>query len=339
MLGLAGVDWSSIAQSILSIPGIDPRGWVSIARVDDDTPQQRSVQFAEPDGSALPYPLVNVTLQPSGLATSARVLALTSGPGVGSWRPFVGGDEVLVLVPGGDEHHGCVVVGRLPNALDVHPKQVAGNDATQNNFAFDRYQEPYAIESGTALLLHVTNGCLLTMGADGNITLASGDGNGAAQHYLHIGQDFVGLQSQDGTTLVQLDPAAKTLLMQAGTTQFFVDSSGQSAFTTAGQLSFLTAGGGYATGHGVTVEQVLVLIEGFMTAWAAVLSPLSAPLTGNSLAATMTPPLLAALMTAGVTAAAALALTTEKAALLAALMLPPDPSGTVPGVGRPALLL
>ena len=51
-----------------------PQQWISYATVDPDSPDAPSVRFADEAGNPLPYgPMVNVTLQPSGVSLSARV--------------------------------------------------------------------------------------------------------------------------------------------------------------------------------------------------------------------------------------------------------------------------
>src|ERR1019366_9401932 len=265
-----GFDFRTLAQ-LLSFPGIDPRQWVSIGIVDPDTPQARSVQFNDEEGNPLPHPLVNVTLQPGGLEVSARVLASVSGAQIGEWHPFVAGDEVLVLIPSGNESMGCVIVGRLSNSLDVHPTSVSGND-----------------------------------------------------------------QTKDTSCLVQIDPVKQTVLLQAAGTQFFLDSAGKSHLLTKGQLSLVTPGGGYAPGHAVTIEQLAAVFNSFGVAAAAAAST---PITLVAFFASMpTPATLAAIITAASTAPGGVIAGPISAAIAAGLQATPDPSGSLPGIGRPGLL-
>src|ERR1019366_1740218 len=326
-----GFDFRTLAQ-LLSFPGIDPRQWVSIAIVDPDTPQARSVQFNDEEGNPLPHPLVNVTLQPGGLEVSARVLASGSGAQIGEWHPFVAGDEVLVLIPSGNESMGCVIVGRLSNSLDVHPTSVAGNDTTQNNLAFKRFVEPYVMESGTAILFRIsTTGSFIALDPTGNATIQNGGG-----HYLAIHDDFISLQTKDTSCLVQIDPVKQTVLLQAAGTQFFLDSAGKSHLLTRGQLSLFTSGGGYAPGHAVTIEQLAAVFNSFGVAAAAAAST---PITLVAFFASMsTPATLAAIITAASTAPGGVIAGPISAAIATGLQATPDPSGSLPGIGRPGLL-
>jgi hypothetical protein len=318
----AGFDWQTFAR-LMSHAGIDPRHWVSIGIVDVDTPQNRSVRFSDQDGP-LPQPLVNVTLQPSGLPVSARVLQGVSGAGVGEWHPFVGGDEVLLLVPGGDEGLGAVIVGRLSNSIDKFPTNVAGNDTTQNSVAFKRFSEPFVMESGTSLTFRISShGGFLSLDGTGNATLTSGSG-----HYLALHDDLVSLQTKDTSCMVQIDPSAQTVFLQASDTQLLLQptASGASHFLGPGTLSLITMGGGYAPGHAVTLEQVTVLLWALATGIGALLIP------------TLTPPEVIALVNVALAGAVVGTVAPFVAAINAGLSTPPDPSGTTPGVGRAGLL-
>jgi hypothetical protein len=318
----AGFDWQTFSR-LMSHAGIDPRHWVSIGIVDVDTPQNRSVRFSDQDGP-LPQPLVNVTMQPSGLPVSARVLQGVSGAGVGQWHPFVGGDEVLLLIPGGDEGLGAVIVGRLSNSIDKFPTNVAGNDTTQNSLGFMRFSEPFVMESGTSLTFRVSShGAFISLDPVGGITATSGSG-----HYLAIQDDLVSLQTKDTSCMVQIDPSAQTVFLQASDTQLLLQptSSGASHFLGPGTLSLITMGGGYAPGHAVTLEQVTVLLWALATGIGALLVP------------TLTPPEVVALVNVALAAAAAGPVAPFVSAINTGLSTPPDPSGATPGVGRAGLL-
>jgi len=334
---MRGFDAATVRS--LAAGEVDTRAWVTYGLVDADTASGRSVLFNDESGNPLPWPTVLVTLQPSGVQVACRVLSTQSGSGEGHWRPFVAGDEVLVGIPGGDERSGCVILGRLTQGRDAFPPMVAGNDVTQNTTAFDRFIPPYILESGTAIMLRIpTTGSFLSMDAQGNITMANGNGD-----HLALNNDMLSMTSSDTTCIVQINQAKKQVYLQAGAggTNLLLDSAGASQFLTAGSLKLQVAGGGYPLGFAVNTQQVVVLIEGVLTALSLALLALGAtPLTGASLGALISPAALPALAALGITKAAALTLTAELAALTAAIQVPPVPGATLvtPGVGRAALL-
>ena len=92
-----GFDHATAGQAFAG-PGMDTRQWVSYGQVDQDTQDSRCVVF-DPDLG----PLVNVTLQPSGIPVVCRVLAPFAGQGESEYFPFISGDEVVVAITQGDE--------------------------------------------------------------------------------------------------------------------------------------------------------------------------------------------------------------------------------------------
>jgi hypothetical protein len=311
-------------------PGNDPRQWTSYGLVKADTPQSRSVLFVDEQGNPRPYPVVLVTLQPSGIDVACRVAGQTAGAGTGEWHPFVAGDEVVVSIMQGDEHD-CVITGRLGQAADAFPTMVGGNDPTQNNVAFKRVLEPYILESGTALLFRTTpTGAFLSIGDTGNVVAQSGDG-----HYLALQHDQLSIQTADLSCCLQIDPSAQTVFLQAGPTQLLLDSAGNSAWVSEGALSVTAGNGGYALGHAITLEQVVAIFNAFgVAASLAATTPISLVAFFASLSA---PATLSAILEAA-TVAPTGSISAFSAAIASALQVPPDPTGTLPGIGRPSFL-
>lgn len=256
--GAQAFDASTIAAG-MSRPGNDTRQWGSFGLVDADTPDSRSVRFNDEDGNALPFPLVAVTLQPSGVSVLARVAAGVAGEGEGEWFPFVAGDEVWVEVPQGNERAGCLITRRIPNGIDSWPRTVAGMDATKNNFAFKRLRTPYVLETAASYLVrNAATGAQLALDDRGQFLVNDGDGA-----RLFLSADALGFQSADGSCTVQIQVGSSTLLLQGGDTTSLEMGSSGAQFLTQGTLAIGTGGLG-ATGHAITLEQVCNLLANFV---------------------------------------------------------------------------
>src|ERR1019366_2087115 len=132
---------AGLAREAVAGP-IDTRQWVSYGTVSPETPDAKSTTFTKEYG-----PLVNVKLHPTGIPVVCRVAHEVAGNGEGEWFPFIEGDEVIVLIPEGDETAGCVIMGRLNQEIDFWPTIVAGQDPRLNNFAFRRMRTPYIFET------------------------------------------------------------------------------------------------------------------------------------------------------------------------------------------------
>jgi hypothetical protein len=310
---------SSTAAAAFSHPGIDPRQWFSFGTVDPDTPQARSVNFTTEYG-----PLVNVTLRPSGAPVVCRVLHEVAGNGEGDWFPFLAGDEVGVVIPEGDEKAGCTIIGRLNQEIDAWPMQVAGMDATQNNFAFRRVRVPYVFETASNYLVRdATTGAFFSM-KDGTVTLSNLD-----NAFFTLGPDLLGLQSGDATALVQVDVAAQQVVVEANGTKMVFDAA-ESMFYTTGTLQLGTAGN-QAAEHATSIEAVCSLLQAFF-AQIAITSP------GMLVGASFAPPAVAALLNTALPLAAALPIAPIAAALTQALSVPKK-AGVTAGVGAPGILI
>lgn len=324
-------------------PGMDTRQWVSYGIVngrneDDDS---GPIEFTKELG-----PMVEVTLQPSGIIVSCRVAGSVAGNGEGEYSPFLQGDEVVVLVPEGDEQAGCLIIGRCNNEIDAWPAQVAGQDATKNTFAFKRVRTPYIFETASSYLLYnATAKAFFSMSADGRITLTDAQGG-----YLALNPDFIGMQSADGKLLVQLDLQDNMLVLEANGTKLTLEKDA-SAFLSKGTLSIGTMGVSPLQ-HAATIEGMIAFLDQWCSAMAtaisAALNPaIVTPSPGDPLGPLIGTP-LAALFYAGTAPAIQAALGTIAAATIApysggitgALSAKQDdPSGQTPGLGSPGILI
>ncbi len=261
---------------------MDTRQWCSFGIVDADEGSSHALEYTTDYG-----PLVNVTLQPSGIPVRARVSSMCAGQGEADGEPFAEGDEVILLIPEGDEHSGCVIVGRLNNKLSPYPNTVAGSDLA-NNASFKRRLGPILYESNTAIIFRVAaTESYLSLAQDGNATLVSGD-----QSYLHLGADFLGLQTGDANMVLQANQNTKEWRIdsQDGTHSTFVRFGGSSPGIMSSQGFFFGTAGQAPWQHLVTFEQMVAFVAMVV---GAIPGGTSLPLTPQVVAATYILPLMA----------------------------------------------
>jgi hypothetical protein len=273
-----------------------------------------------------------VKLQPGGNVLPCRVASSCAGDGEGEWHPFVGGDEVIVLIPDGDEKNGGVIVGRLTQKFDTFPASVGGQTTTGNQVAFKRLLPPYVLESGTALILrNAATGAALTLDQTGNTYLSDGNGD-----VLYMRSDAVSLELADTAAALQLDPSTASATLSAGTggTTLMLDgsSSPQSQFQSNGTLAFTTLGNP-GQNHAVSIEAVANLLNSFfLLASAAATTPISLVAFFASLSAP-------AVLAGAIETAAAIPLDPILgAAIVGGLQIPKGTTGN-PGVGSPGVLI
>jgi hypothetical protein len=309
------MDLNRIREAFVG-PGMDTRQWVSYGLVMPDTPDGRSVSFDDTLG-----PLVKVTLQPSGTDVVCRVAMGIAGDLEGEYFPFVGGDEVLVVLPSGSEAGAPVIIARLSNGIDKFPKKVAGMDTTKNNIAFKRLRTPYVVESANGILFrHAGTGAQFGLDQSGQVIM--NDASGARFFY---GADAQGFTSADGNTSMQLLANSNQLAFNAGDgvqTTNLVMGPAEFSVLTSGQVKMGSAGL-QAIGHGLTAEQVISLIYQTLTAVGIIGGPVAEAAILTAIALTATNPLPATLANA----------------FAATLTVPPDPTGQKTGFGRAGFLL
>jgi len=338
-------DIHRLLQEIASGPGVDSRHWVSYGTVEAETEGQPSVEFDADYGG----PLVYVKLHPSAARVTCRVASWCAGNGEAEYYPFIQGDEVLVVLPEGDERAGPVIVGRMNSQIDVFPTTVAGNDVTKNNFGFRRMRAPFMIETAQAYgVRNAVTGSLFMMAQDGTLLLKD-----AFTDFLHMGPDFVGLQATTDTDttgaspfaspdaevmIVQMDKTSgseKILLEVTGKTRMVIGKT-VSALTTNGTFS-VGASGAFASEHAISTEAVVNLLASLMTTLNVAIAALPGTLTGPSLAAVFLP---AANINASLALAGAGTISAYSAAIQGALSAKaPNPTGMLPSVGCPGFLV
>jgi hypothetical protein len=348
---LNGTFDAATAREAFAGPGQDTRAHLSLGWVQPDTDGKHSVSFTDDDGTPLPNGVrVLVKLEPSGTLVSCMVGSQVSGEGETEYHPCGPGDIVVVGLMGGSER-GCVILCRINLSQDSFPQAVAGMDVTQNNINFKRMLLPYVIETAGSYMVRQGTGASWSIDPTGNIIFVDGEGNS-----LSINQTALTLQESTGTASIQINNIDFTASLLSGGTSITVDDygSGQAGFPgvsiiTGGGVQIITGTGlpvFTAPGHAVTLEQVVVLVESYFLAFAGLLAPLAAPLTGTSLGAAMLIMGLdpgtgtGTLGAAAIPLATTLPLSTDAPILTVALKAQvPDPTGLIPGIGRPNFLL
>ncbi len=321
-----------------------PQQWVSYATVDADTKEAPSCIFEDEDGNPLPYgPMVRVTLQPSGVAMAVRVGMGVAGEGEGDWYPYAGGDEVLVVLPEGNQRGGACIIARMNQEIDTWPTVVAGQKSTENKLGFRRMRAPFILETANAYLIRsATTGSQIGIDAQGQVILNDGD-----KDSMVLGPEALGFTSGDGESFMTVLPQTKQVFLGGGAATFLLDAAG-TKFISEGGIDFATNGGA-ANGHGVTAEQVVAFVANVVTQLAVfgafnplILPPppsaaLIAPIFAAALAAMATPVPTDAIPGGmfgppwfGTVFGPAGAITAAMSNPLA----PIDPTGTIPGFGR-----
>ena len=240
----------------------------------------------------LGQPLVYVILQPSLTPAVARVASFVAGNGEGEWHPFVEGDEVVVLIPEGYEDAGCVIVGRLNNALDPFPMDsVAGQDPTTNAFAFRRSRTPFVNEyAGPVILRSALSTALITIDETGAITLKDSENSA-----LQISADVIGFAGpsspeQAPEYLLQLDLTHGHFNLQVGDATFTLSRSGASPENNAlfvPDAFVVGTSGNSPLEHVTTAEAVANVLEKFTKQLGLVISATGVG-TGGAIGAAIT---------------------------------------------------
>jgi len=260
------LDLALLRQAVKG-PGIDTRSWVSYGTIAEDSPDSHSVRFKDEEGLPFPEgPLISVLLHPSGIPITCRVAGGVGGIGEADWAPFLQGDEVIIVIPEGNTHAAPVIVGRLNNELDTFPLVVAGQDVTENTFAFRRMRTPFILETSSSYLVRsAVTGAQFGIDQTGQVIFNDGDGS-----RFFMGADAVGMSTADGSTSMQMLVAEQQIILTAGNVTSFLLDAVSSILTTSGTLSIGTSGLGVMSGlgvvpggalqHAVTLEQVLSLL-------------------------------------------------------------------------------
>jgi hypothetical protein len=104
------VDIGRLSDAV-SRPGIDPRVWLTFARVEE-------VGFDSEQGV-----FADVAVLPEGDKETCLIASSYAGSGFGTFVPPKVGDIVLVAVPGGDPGSGPVIIARIFSGTAPPPSQ------------------------------------------------------------------------------------------------------------------------------------------------------------------------------------------------------------------------
>lgn len=115
------MDWSKIREAVTG-PGIDPRVWVLMGRIDDNPD---AVRWEAPHGWIADITVHGGPLDQEGPIACRVACALASNGEIGSC-PVQLGDEVIVVVPVGDANAGPIIVGQLSGGEKPTPTTVNG---------------------------------------------------------------------------------------------------------------------------------------------------------------------------------------------------------------------
>jgi hypothetical protein len=309
--------------------------WVSYGIVEPDTDGQHSVRFNDENGAPLGHGvLVDVKLQPSGITVPCRVGNQCAGNGEGEWHPFGPGDEVMVLIPEGNERSGCVIVCRLNQSHDVFPTTVGGQDATTNTFGFKRHIVPFITEVGQSWIVRsFQTGAAITLDPTGQILINDGDGS-----LLAMTPHAVSLMTAGQTAGFQIDLENNITFIKAMTASLTLDDTNGSKWNSTGTLS-ISAAGNPGLNHVTTVEGVAQILTGVLTMFGTVFGTLAGPVVGAELAALFAPGPVTALLNGAFALAGtpACSFAPYIAGIQAALAVPKVP-GTNAGVGSPGFM-
>jgi hypothetical protein len=121
-------DFGRIAEGI-SRPGIDPRVWLALARVDDDPD---AVVWDEALGWIVDVTFVGGPLDGDG-PCPCRVASGGEGAGVGYARPPRAGGLVVVQIINGDANDDAVILGQLWEQRTAAPSSVNGDSIVERD--------------------------------------------------------------------------------------------------------------------------------------------------------------------------------------------------------------
>lgn len=123
-------DSQRIAEG-MSYPGIDPRTWVSMARIDDD---EDAIVWNEDLGWLVDVTFVGGEFDGEG-PVNCRVASMLQVSGVTHQRPSHAGALVVVVIPNGDPNDDAVIVAQLHDVDDQSAPTEVNETSIDEDFA------------------------------------------------------------------------------------------------------------------------------------------------------------------------------------------------------------
>ena len=120
------LDWGRVAAAV-SRPGIDPRAWVELARIDDDPD---AMVWDSELGWLVDVTFIGGALDGEGPVV-CRVASGFQGTGTGEHRPPIRDGLVVVAIPNGDANDDAIIVGQLHSTGEAAPSAVNGDSIVE----------------------------------------------------------------------------------------------------------------------------------------------------------------------------------------------------------------
>jgi phage baseplate assembly protein gpV len=271
---------------------------------------------------------LRVQLEPSKTVIRARLSSACAGNGETEYNTFVGGEEVVVILPQGNERAGGVIIGRMNNAIDKFPMEsVAGQDPTTNTFSFSRRRTPRLEEfAGPIILRSAISGGLISLDSAGVFTVRTGD-----RAVFQMSPDAIGIQSASSESeapelMLQLNVTNKHFTVTVGDAIFNLSASDaspepNSTIKVGGALT-LSTNGNPAAEHAMSIENFINLMQ--------LLIPVINPLVFAT--PTAADAALATAITSGASSGGWLLAQLTRQALNAALLTQPKKTSQTPGI-------
>lgn len=126
------VDFGRVGEA-LAKPGMDPRAWCVMARVDEETEADQDVLVWDRDlGWLVDVTVVGGPMDGEG-PINCRLASFAQGDGVIEAKPPRSGALVCVIFPNGDPNDDAIIVGELTDDDNPAPMSINGDNIVERN--------------------------------------------------------------------------------------------------------------------------------------------------------------------------------------------------------------